>query len=547
MPSYDVVVYGENPWAVCAAVALKKVAEAARVALVVDRPDVLADDAEAAGLSGRQRLGGIYSLGGEVQWDDYGVAGGTYRNEIFARTGRRYAPDRLSHTLQGLCADSDTDVYYGYHLSDLFTEPTYSGSPSVSRITIRPIAYDSHRYYIWDAGRPEIKLEASLFIDASIDARLIRAAAPESLTTGRFDWPAERLTAAESAAGYCQSATIGLCLANFETGGEPSGEWRRPMLDENNPIFSYNLELLRQTHGRFFEGPGDWEAVGEKTIWTTGTHVCKVDTRAFEKDRGTDFFPSDAPADALTYDHGYVALRSEIESGRWIRAISEGLGMPDLKLRAVASTMYVREGCHSMLDPKKRGHGTEETNYAVSTKDAILAGRAGQEGQDGRHYWQRIGIAHYGIDLHAYAFGDLHDPHPDRFYWRPEVEQRIRPDLSRYSTEKHGWWNPDHGVWLPFDCIVSRGAANVLLCGYNVSASSLAWGEIREAPNLCTLGDACGVTAGLILDYSDYTGDIADLEGEGRFIKRVQEALRDAVGANLDVKRGRYETHDTAA
>lgn len=543
LDSYQLVVYGENPWAICAAVAAKKVAPSINVALIVDRPDLMSKDMVTGGFSTSKRLGGIYSVGGELTWDDYGVAGGTYRGDIYAKTGKRYKPDELADLLEDLMRRYAIDLYWGYHISDLAIERAEDGRRTISRIEFRPIRYGTSHYYAWDPGRPNVTLSADFFIDASVDGRLARAAAPESFTAGRYDWPKERLTNSEMKGGYMQSASVELLLGNFDTKGKRSGEWMKPILRKGDMIFKYNLDLYSRSSGRLFSGTADWTALDETTIWATGPHVFNVDTRAFEKDRGTDWFPRDMPADAWTYDQGYATLRSEIESGMWVRTLAEGLDMLELELLAVSSTMYVREALHCVRDPAVKAHGTENSNYTVTTRDAILAGRSIASGEDSRHKDRRIGIAHYGIDMHAFIFQDLYNAKTNTFFWQ-SIEQRMRPDLSSLRKD---WREPSYGVLMPYETITCDAVANLLLCGYNVGASSVAWGEIRETPNLCTLGDACGATVGLLYSEPIFGADVPGLSENAAFISHLQEALVEAIGANIDTKRLKYPEVQEAA
>lgn len=282
-------------------------------------------------------------------------------------------------------------------------------------------------------------------------------------------------------------------------------------------------------------GPSNWaqEYPATNVVWATGPHLFNVAV-AWEKDRGTPLYPDDVHPYAYSLDRAYYTLKNELLSGRYINALRRDLAVPDLQLLAVAPILYVRESWHVAAAASYVERGTEDINYVIKPQHAIKAGSGGTAGSDGWAYSERVGVAFYGIDQHGYAFGDHYDPATDTFYWRPDVEKRLRPDLvSKYGE---GWMTPPYGFYLPWRMLVSQYCANLLLAGYAAQCCNIAWGELRVAPNLCVLGDAAGATVGVVLNGS-WSKDLVNHIGNMQFILAVQNALKNEVGANLDIKR----------
>lgn len=550
MAVYDFVVYGGDPWAVAAAVAAKKVRPSMTVALVVDYPVLTSDQMQQTGLGIADMLGGISTVGGQTTWDDPWlgrVMSGTYKVEMLDKVTRYYNPESLGWWLRDVCQRYGITVYHGYHAESAATFVNPYGRRAVEAVTFRPIRFldDGTRYIDWDPNRGSITLQGQFFADCSVDARLMRIAlGTTAWTYGRYDWPS---SVDPYANPRTQAVTLCVRLGGFPVtsggkdisrathGGHYGGAFANgAFLRTDSALAALNRQLYTEG-GRIMMGPSNWaqEYPAADVVWATGPHLFNV-AIAWEKDRGTALWPSEAHPAAYSLDRAYYALRNELLSGRYLAALRQDLGVSSLQLLAVAPILYVRESWHGVVDAGAIQKGSEGSNYVITPEHAILAGSGPSSGADAWAYSERVGVALYGIDQHGYFFTDHYDPATGTFYWHQDVARRLRPDLtSKYGS---GWMAPQYGFYVPWRVMISPYSANLLLAGYGALCCNLAWGEFRVAPSLCVLGDAAGATVAVILNQ----GTSKDLNvhlGRAATMQAVQSALAGSVGANLDTKR----------
>ena len=87
---------------------------------------------------------------------------------------------------------------------------------------------------------------------------------------------------------------------------------------------------------------------------------------------------------------------------------------------------------------------------------------------------------------------------------------------------------PNHPVYVPYEALITKYVANLLICGYAAGVSSFAWGEVRVFPNLCVLGDAAGIAAAYCATYGLNPYNLGDYE-----IGKIREWLT-SVGARTE-------------
>ena len=66
----------------------------------------------------------------------------------------------------------------------------------------------------------------------------------------------------------------------------------------------------------------------------------------------------------------------------------------------VGDVLYIRETVHMAIQSTYSGSNAENANYQVGTLEALRAGTGSGNGSDKANYSHRIGLAHYGADIH---------------------------------------------------------------------------------------------------------------------------------------------------
>ena len=229
--------------------------------------------------------------------------------------------------------------------------------------------------------------------------------------------------------------------------------------------------------------------------WVNMLLLFNVDGRANNRDKGTSIFPADMRSDYKTVDDAWVAGRKMLENPEFLSAMRCFPGFQSAKLvmdsdgkPAVGKILYLRETIHAAQSSSARANGTENSNYGLHAMDCWDAGASSSEKTDKRNYKKRIGLNYYYSDINGYKFEDLKDANGN-YIWFNEVGDKVRGDVGIKRD------SPKNPVYVPYDAIATNFVKNLLIPGYAVSASSLAWAEIRVLPNQCVLGDAAGVAA----------------------------------------------------
>lgn len=231
--------------------------------------------------------------------------------------------------------------------------------------------------------------------------------------------------------------------------------------------------------------------------WVNALLIFNVDGRAHFRDRGTARYPADKIPGSLETDEAWVAARQMLLHPDFLEALRQFEGFEKAELvtdrsgaPVTGDILYLRETVHQVREVRLAGPGTEDSNYAVTTREAYFAGQGPADGADAENYVNRIGLGFYWLDINAYRFEDLKGQGGD-FRW--PVTPYLRPDYAR-SSPGYGAL-PENPVYLPFEILLSPRFTNLLVPGVAGGVSSLAWAELRVLPNQAVLGDAAGVAA----------------------------------------------------
>lgn len=159
-------------------------------------------------------------------------------------------------------------------------------------------------------------------------------------------------------------------------------------------------------------------------------------------------------------------------------------------------TLYIRETVHMTKNANNIAHGTENTNFGLTSTACHNAGMGTGTGGDSSNYATRIGIGHYYSDIHPYDPSDCMGG--TRYVWAYGSYRKMRSDLVFLDN------HPIHPAYIPYSVLKTDYVANLILAGYAVNMSSFAWGEMRVFPNQAVVGDAAGVTAAYCHNNSKY-------------------------------------------
>ncbi|NPV93028.1 MAG: FAD-dependent oxidoreductase [Firmicutes bacterium] len=492
------------------------------------------------------RLGGIATVGGQNFFDIRRWRGTPPQRGSFARwrsqVGDFYKTDYFSDILCGeLDSLTNVSIRHQYDIEWVSLDCS-GGSGSIRDLVIRGVRRDECGWVRWAHPHTRRVVSARVFIDASDHGRLALRSDPSN-SVGRYDWPSEYLDPSERMCrdlGRQQVATlmfkvVGVARVDnpdmsFSTDARGSvGCWGGRRTCTTDPV----VIGFNNRHGpRGFaikplnaaqDGPGSRE------WWVNTLLVFNVDGRAFERDRGTACYPAVMRPDYRNVDEAWVGARGFLRRNRreFLRALRRFPGFAGVDFvygedgyPRVGDVLYLRETIHTARCWEDIANGTEDTNYEVSTVESVQAGDSPDSGADAANYPSRVGLGYYWSDINAYQFRDLRGP-DGRYDF--SVAARLRPDLGIVPG------SPDNPVYLPYECLISRYAENLLVPGYAVGCSAFAWSEMRVFPNLCVLGDAAGVAAA----YAARKG-LPPRRFSLRDIARVQEELVSGADARID-------------
>ncbi|MFR3786730.1 MAG: FAD-dependent oxidoreductase [Agathobaculum desmolans] len=228
----------------------------------------------------------------------------------------------------------------------------------------------------------------------------------------------------------------------------------------------------------------------------------------------------DAWADARAFLKNHasevLAAMREIPGFESANFVYDSSGYP-----VVGDVLYIRETVHMAIKSTYSGSNAENANYQVGTLEALRAGTGSGNGSDTANYFHRIGLAHYGADIHPYSPADCKNSSGD-WIWNYDGNRKMRPDLNIQDNA------PANPVYLPYEALITTYVSNLLLPGYAANVSSFASGEIRVLPNLCVLGDAAGIAAGYCANNGYLPRYLSDAQ-----IREVQNLL-ESVNAKID-------------
>lgn len=553
--NYDIVIYGSDIQAFIAAfrAADELNTTGKKIALVI--PD-----------SGRY-LGGLITSGGQNYWDTgkpLDIHKGSFE-DIFntdntspVYMGRGYGVADMSYYLYNALNVTYKNKITYYQSYDIVNYTTASAPYRITSVTIRKFS-KNWSTGIESYGSDALKLNSSVFIDASQEGRLARKVNSVA-TVGRCDWTANRIanstgrsefTSKETKVGKQQAATLMLMMNNISDGALGMG-WKKYTFGDKKECMAWGgAEQVRthtavrdfnESYGTPIPGvrPGMYikplnaarDGYSSQNWWVNSLLIFDVDGRAHEKDKETAFYPNDMLSDSWNVDDAWRAVRNCLNNDETFRnkllaAIRSMPGFGDADFVTdplhggyrVGDTLYLRETIHMSESNVADKQGTENSNYAVTAYECRDAGTGNSSSdKDYGNKATRIGLAIYQSDIHPYR--REHIKSGTEYIYGFDGYDLIRNDIK----------DPIHPVYLPFSVMTTHYVSNLFLAGYAINASSYAWGELRVFPNLCTIGDAAGIAAA----YAAKNGLTALQIGENStHIANVQSRLR-AYGARLD-------------
>ncbi len=574
---YDVVIYGGS-FAGCAAARTAALAAPQKSILLVVPDPVPA-------------LGSTGTIGGQNFFDVWHWRGQLVARGSFARwygqTGQFYHPGTMATLLRAdLAAHDNISILWCHDIEAV----DYTGHPRrIVQLVLREVFPDQNGVTRWGSDVRRVKGE--VFVDASDDGRLTRLAGVAT-TGGRYDWPAEYLDDSERNLRLgqikAQTTTAGLARQQAATLMFKVRGVEVPPPETGRVLKLGDLTFIRDPRGglgiaggsrTFRENPvvrafndryaprgfalkplnAASNGPGSSEWWVNALVVFNVDGRACLRDRGTARYPA-VREDYLDVDTARLKAREMLKNPAFLEALrqfstvnpatGQRYGFAGAELvrdsrgePVVGDILYLRETIHLPLDAEKVGHGTENTNYALTAKACQGAGDGSENGTtpdrngkavlqratakdyrtilhgaDAANYPTRIGLGYYAMDINAYTCRDLKQ---NGVYTWP-VTGTVRPDWEQKGGE------PQNPVYLPYRMLVTPQAENLLVPGYATGASSLAWAEIRVIPNLCVLGDAAGAAAARAVLYGEAPARFGPAQ-----ISWVQQTLR-RMGARLE-------------
>lgn len=497
---YDIVVYGGGFAGCAAARSAAAAAPGKKILLVVNDPVF--------------ELGGLGTSGGQNftdirLWQNQLVTQGSF-SRWYNEAGQFYSTKNMAEIIKkDLQQFKNITILYSHSLQTVNII-----DQQIKRITLAPIYRDKEGLIRWDEGGQTIA--ARVFVDASDDGRLARLSGMP-LSVGRQDWPQEYLPPDEGTPDWArqQAATLMFKVTGVKTPGQPlklndlefvrdtKGSWGLvggKNTWQTNPVVTGFNEKFKSRGFSLKPLNAAQDGAGSSEWWVNMLLVYDVDGRFLELDRDMGSLPQGFRETSRTVDQAWREARELLTDPAFLEALREfkasdgkelygfaasQLIMDEEKKPVVGLSMYIRESVHGRLLPLESTLGSENTNYALTPLKAQKAGKTGQQGQDGDNYQHRIGLAYYMMDINAYLPEDLKDK--GSYQW--PVTGHLRPDWLQNGGE------PVNPVYLPYEMLTAGNVLNLLVPGYAVGCSALAWAELRVLPNLTVLGDAAGVAA----------------------------------------------------
>lgn len=496
-----------------------------------------------------EELGGLGTSGGQNFtdiriWRNQLVTQGSFMR-WFTLSGQFYNTRFMAEIIQkDLAQYPNLSILYGYDILAVSLK-----NKKVNDLYLADLADWENGSVKWGTRRKI--LEAKIFIDASDDGRLAMfSGAPVS--NGREDWPSQYLPEEEKAGGWYrqQAATLMFKVTGVQAPSQPGmlGEWvfTRDALGswglaggketwrKNPQVIAFN-EKYRSVGPGFAIKPinAAQDGAGSSEWWVNTLLVFNVDGRVHDRDKGTVNEPRSTAAGYRSLEQGRQEAQELLQNPEFIETLRQftvnadgqeyGFGQARLILDekgkpVVGKELYIRETVHARQEAQLPSADSENTNYAVTAREAQKAGSDKNSGEDQENYAERIGLGYYMMDINAYSPEDLKKS--GTYDW--PVTRWVRPDWAVNGGE------PQNPVYLPYSMLTVQEPDNLLLAGYAVGCSSFAWAELRVLPNLAVLGDAAGVAAARAVLYGESPRGF-----KAEQIRWVQEKLLEQ-GAKLD-------------
>lgn len=504
----SIVVYGGTLAGVAAAAKAAGHVDLEKTTITLIVPDPVDHNGNGVCLGGLATVGGqnFFDIGWKQinnEWRFY--TKGSF-NWWYSKVGQHYNPETLSNRLKSDLTKPEfqgkINILYGYDIKSI----GWGVPANITAVNLCQIEQDSDGRVVW--GTKTCTVAGDYFIDASESGRLTRLSNFGG-TTGRYDWPANKLDASEqgsSGKARQQAATLMFKVTNFnrhaaglenaQHGGFIGVAGGTDAYKNNAKIIAFNNKYGPQGFALKPFNMAQDAAEGSNPLasewWVNMLLVFNVDGRAYNRDKGTSIFPKDMRSDYMTVDDAYVAAKKVLEYDDFLPALRSFPGFENAELvkdskgkPVVAKILYLRETIHSAQSSSARANGTENSNYALRTDDFRVPGSNKSSGYDARNYAKRVGLNYYALDINAYKFEDLKKS--GAYIWGHEVTTTLREGMSF----------PTHNspTYVLYDAIATNFVYNLLIPGYAAGISSLGWSEARTLPNQCVLGDAAGVAA----------------------------------------------------
>ena len=520
MANKSIVVYGGTLAGVAAAAKAAGHVDLDKTDITLIVPDPV--DHNGNGVS----LGGLATVGGQNYFDIRDAA--KYTKGSFAwwysQMGEYYSIQALSDLLKKDLTKPEfkgkINILYGYDIKSI----GWGAPANITKVNLCQIEQDSDGRVVW--GTKTCTVAGDVFIDASESGRLTHLSNFGG-TTGRYDWPANKLDADER--GTSGKARQQVTTLMFKIKGikkevlkeeDDNGKtvdgitmnaygdkkvWganggKAAYADPTKAIYQFNEK--HRAEGIAIK-PFNMAEDGKNSNewWINTLLVFNVDGRAYNRDKGTGVFPKDMRSDYKTVDDAYVFAKKVLEYPDFLPALRSFPKFENVELvkdskgkPVVAKTLYLRETIHSAQSSSAtaRANGSEDTNYALHAQDFWDSGATKSTGTDKRNYAKRVGLNFYWLDINAYKIEDLKD-NSGTYIWGKPITGKVREDIKNKGNKKFPTVvNP---VYIPYDAIATNFVYNLLIPGYAASIASLGWAEARVLPNQCVLGDAAGVAA----------------------------------------------------
>ncbi len=561
-PNFKVVVYGADlPGVFAAAKAAAGLTSGAangKVALIVPYPKTKYYDESSKTWKEDYLLGGIMTAGGLNYWDDRGYGnnpgntGGIQQGSYYfyhKALGMGFNRIKLSDKCKRSMAGGNVTIFYG---QDIYSYTTANSPFRITSVSVSPIHRDSSGRVVWTNTATQTTLNATIFIDASVDGRIVRTV-NSSCTTGRYSWPTNYLSAEErnvtDYVGRQACATLMIKMTNLNpTGtdgvarvnGIPAEIWRgdEAFTNPKGPIAAFNNRykdnagimvkpINAARNGCGYKNGGahsdDW--------WVNGLLIFNVDGRShYRDDAANTVFKVNRHFNSMTTDDAWLKARnfvrshvSELETAfRSIPGLENAsIVKDDAGYPVVGDQLYIRETVHASTNSANRAHGTYNSNYRVTQNAAQNPGSSTNNGEDRGYYATRIGLGFYYCDIYPYEPSDcmkkVNGVSTNEYIWKQDLWNQMWAGAD----------NPKEPMYIPYYTLTTQYVANLLIPGYGASICSYSWGELRVFSNLSVLGDAAGITAAYCCNHNV---NPFNLHNNATAIKAIQDSIKAAHG-----------------